>query len=74
MDSLNQDAPTVQRARLGTLWGGQEVEASFVPKNRIFFFTVVFDCLNYRYVLRVLICQYEYPNTHNKFRHIYMFY
>jgi hypothetical protein len=39
MDSLNRDAPTVQRAGLGALWGGQEVEASFVPKTKktIFF-------------------------------------
>ena len=53
MDSLNRDAPTVQRAGLGALWGGQEVEASFVPKTKkkkflsadLFGFSVVFFVL-----------------------------
>ncbi len=38
MESLNQDAPVVKRARLGALWGGPEVEASFVPKKKAHFF------------------------------------
>ena len=38
MESPNRDAPTVQRARLGALWEGQEVEASFAPKKKLILF------------------------------------
>jgi hypothetical protein len=42
MESLNRDAPMVQRASLGALWEGQEVEASFAPKKKLIFFNLFF--------------------------------
>ena len=54
MESLNRDAPVVQRASLGALWGGQGVEASFVPPKKNTHFFLVFGFCSFFFVLVTL--------------------
>jgi hypothetical protein len=42
MDSLKQNAPTVQWASLWSFWEGQRVDASFAPKKNAFFWSADF--------------------------------